>query len=248
MSAMSTVTPPPARRTFLSARGLTKVHRTRQRDVLALRGIDLDLFRGELIVLVGPPGSGKSTLLDLLGGLDTPTDGEIQIHESDDGAAAQRRYHRQHVGFVFQSSELVPSQTARENVANVAADAHRPLQTDLALELVGLDERADSLPETLSPHERQRVAIARALVKRPELLLCDEPTGSLAEATRRGVLEVLGRAQRVLGTTTLIATRDERVGAVADRVIRLDGGCLRPLHRAAVPPVPPVPSWDGKRA
>jgi len=188
------------RRPAFEARGLEKVYRTGEVSVAALRGIDLDLYPGELVVLLGPSGSGKSTLLNVLGGLDTPTAGQVRWRGQDLATAddaALTRYRRDHVGFVFQFYNLVPSLTARENVALAAEIARDPMPAEEALGLVGLSDRLDHFPSQLSGGQQQRVAIARAVVKRPDVLLCDEPTGALDAATGRLVLEALvGRGHR----------------------------------------------------
>ena len=209
------------------ARGLAKVYRMGEVDVHALRGLDLDLYEGELVVVLGPSGSGKSTLLKVLGGLDAPTSGEVRWRDHDLAVADDAlltEYRRDHVGFVFQFYNLVPSLTALENVALAAEIARRPMAPEEALGLVGLRERADHFPSQLSGGEQQRVAIARALVKRPDVLLCDEPTGALDAETGRLVLEVLSGVNRDLGTTTLLITHNAGIAAIADRVVRVRDG------------------------
>jgi putative ABC transport system ATP-binding protein len=209
------------------ARGVTKVYRMGEVDVQALRGVDLDLYDGELVVVLGPSGSGKSTLLNVLGGLDAPTSGQVRWRDHDLTVADDAlltEYRRDHVGFVFQFYNLVPSLTARENVALAAEIAEHPKKPEEALALVGLQARLDHFPSQLSGGEQQRVAIARAVVKRPDVLLCDEPTGALDAATGRLVLEVLAGVNRDLGTTTLLITHNAGIAAIADRVLRvLDG-------------------------
>ncbi len=209
------------------ARGVTKVYRMGEVDVPALRGVDLDLSQGELVVVLGPSGSGKSTLLNVLGGLDAPTSGQVRWRDHDLAVADDRlltEYRRDHVGFVFQFYNLVPSLTARENVALAAEIARRPMAPEEALALVDLSARLDHFPSQLSGGEQQRVAIARAVVKRPDVLLCDEPTGALDAATGRRVLEAVLGVNRDLGTTTVLITHNAGIAAIADRVIRvLDG-------------------------
>jgi putative ABC transport system ATP-binding protein len=217
---------PAAEHTF-TVRELTKVYPLGELEVHALRSIDLDVRRGELLVLLGASGSGKSTLLNLLGGLDVPTSGRILFHDFDLGAANDRLrtlYRRQQVGFVFQFYNLIPSLTARENVALVTEIAERPMRAEDALELVGLRDRLDSFPAQLSGGEQQRVAIARAIAKQPEVLLCDEPTGALDYETGKLVLAALTRVNRTLHTTTILITHNAVIGRLAQRVIRLSSG------------------------
>ena len=209
------------------ARGLTKTYRMGDVEVQALRGVDLDLYDGEMAVLLGPSGSGKSTLLNILGGLDTPTAGKVHyrehdLFEADDDALTL--YRREHVGFVFQFYNLIPSLTARENVALVTDIAERPLPAEEALALVGLRERMDHFPVQMSGGEQQRVAIARAVARRPDVLLCDEPTGALDCATGRVVLDVLARVNRELGSTTAVITHNAVIARMANRVIRFGDG------------------------
>jgi putative ABC transport system ATP-binding protein len=210
-----------------TARGLTKTYRMGEVEVQALRGIDLELNRGELVVLLGPSGSGKSTLLNILGGLDTPTSGEVfYLGQRLSGAseAELTRFRRDHVGFVFQFYNLIPSLTARENVAAVTEIARAPMKPEEALRLVGLGERLDHFPAQLSGGEQQRVAIARAIAKNPSVLLCDEPTGALDSATGVVVLEALEKVNRELGTLTVLITHNVGIADMADRVIRLSDG------------------------
>ena len=193
----------------------------------ALRGVDLDLYRGEFVVLLGPSGSGKSTLLNILGGLDSPTAGTVhyrdrQLTDFDD--AALTRYRRDHVGFVFQFYNLIPSLTARENVGLVTEIASNPMRPSEALTLVDLADRLDHFPAQLSGGEQQRVAIARAVAKKPDVLLCDEPTGALDVQTGVLVLEVIQKINRELGTTTAVITHNAVIADMADRVIHLSGG------------------------
>jgi putative ABC transport system ATP-binding protein len=221
------------------ARALTKTYHMGEVVVQALRGIDLDLYEGEFLVLLGPSGSGKSTLLNILGGLDAATSGTVRFREHDltrDDDAALTRYRREHVGFVFQFYNLIPSLTARENVALVTDIAHDPLDADDALRLVGLGDRLNHFPAQLSGGEQQRVAIARAIAKRPEVLLCDEPTGALDVSTGVLVLEAIERANRDLGTTTAVITHNAAIAAMADRTVYLSNGKVADVrinaHRA----------------
>ena len=208
-------------------RGLTKLYPMGDVTVEALRGVDLDLYEGELAVLLGPSGSGKSTLLNILGGLDTATDGQVHYRDLDLTHANERAltlYRREHVGFVFQFYNLIPSLTALENVAIVTDISPHPMRPEEALELVGLEPRLDHFPSQLSGGEQQRVAIARAIAKRPEVLLCDEPTGALDSTTGVVVLEALERVNRELGTFTALITHNASIAAMANRVIRLMDG------------------------
>ncbi|HEY7906325.1 MAG TPA: ABC transporter ATP-binding protein [Wenzhouxiangella sp.] len=210
-----------------ATRGLTKVYRVGEREIHALRGIDLDLFAKEFVVMLGASGSGKSTLLNILGGLDTATGGEVHYGDQDLVNSSERsltQYRRHHVGFVFQFYNLISSLTARENVAIVTDIAKNPMSPEEALELVGLGDRLDHFPAQLSGGEQQRVAIARAVAKRPEVLLCDEPTGSLDSKTGVRVLETLETVNKELGTTTVVITHNVVIGKMADRVIRLSDG------------------------
>ena len=228
------------------ARGLTKVYRMGEVQVHALRAVDLDLYRGELVVILGPSGSGKSTLLNILGGLDVPTSGTVHFFEHDLTAAHDReltRFRREHVGFVFQFYNLIPSLTARENVALVTEIAERPMDPVRALTLVGLGERLDHFPAQLSGGEQQRVAIARAVAKQPDALLCDEPTGALDYETGKVVLEVLERVNRELGTTTALITHNESIASMADRVIRLRSGQITEIRRNERRARPEELSW-----
>src|SRR5512136_1167525 len=216
------------------ARGVTKVYRMGEVDVRALRGVDLDLFQGELVVVLGPSGSGKSTLLNVLGGLDAPTAGQVRWRDHDLAVADDAlltEYRRDHVGFVFQFYNLVPSLTARENVALAAEIAKRPMTAEEALALVDLSPRLDHFPSQLSGGEQQRVAIARAVVKRPDVLLCDEPTGALDAATGRLVLAALLSVNRDLGTTTVLITHNAGIAAIADRVIRISSGAIVEIRK-----------------
>ena len=213
----------------LRARGLHKTYRMGEVEVQALRNVDLDLYRGEMFVLLGPSGSGKSTLLNILGGLDVPTSGTVHFFDHDLTAADEReltRFRREHVGFVFQFYNLIPSLTARENVSLVTEIAESPLDPGEALRLVGLGDRLDHFPSQLSGGEQQRVAIARAVAKRPDVLLCDEPTGALDLETGRLVLQVLARVNRDLGTTVAIITHNAAIGRMAHRVVRMRSGVI----------------------
>jgi len=208
-------------------RGLTKVYGTGTAEVRALAGVDLDLFAGELIVLLGPSGSGKTTLLNNLGGLDVPTAGELRYRDMDLTCADEdelTRYRRERVGFVFQFYNLIPSLTARENVGLITEIARDPMPAEEALELVNLSPRLDHFPAQLSGGEQQRVAIARAIAKRPEVLLCDEPTGALDVHTGIVVLEAVERVNVELGTLTVIITHNAILADMADRVIHLSDG------------------------
>ncbi len=217
----------PGARAILSCERLTKIYRMGEVDVRALEDVDLRLRAGELLVLLGPSGSGKSTLLNILGGLDVPTSGRVRFAGEDLTEAAEEAltaYRRRHVGFVFQFYNLVPSLTARENVALVTDIADDPLDPADALALVGLRGRLDHFPSQLSGGEQQRVAIARAVAKRPSVLLCDEPTGALDFRTGIMVLEVIERVNRELGTATAVITHNAPIGDIADRVVTLGDG------------------------
>jgi putative ABC transport system ATP-binding protein len=211
------------------ARGVTKIYRMGEVEVQALRGVDLELYASELVVLLGPSGSGKSTLLNILGGLDTPSAGQVLYQGRDLTQASERElteYRRFHVGFVFQFYNLIPSLTALENVAIVTEIAQAPMQPQEALAVVGLRERVHHFPAQLSGGEQQRVAIARAIAKNPSVLLCDEPTGALDSATGVVVLEAIGRVNRELGTTTAVITHNAGIAEMADRVIHLSDGVI----------------------
>lgn len=224
------------------ARGLTKVYRMGEVTVHALRGVDFDLFPAEFVVLLGPSGSGKSTLLNILGGLDVPTSGSVAYQDHDLTAAdeaALTEYRRSHVGFVFQFYNLIPSLTARENVALVTEIVEHPMTPEQALQLVGLEHRLDHFPAQLSGGEQQRVAIARAIAKRPDVLLCDEPTGALDITTGVVVLDALETVNRELGTATVVITHNAAIAGMANRVVRLADGQVagvevnaqkRPVH------------------
>ncbi|MDR3370120.1 ABC transporter ATP-binding protein [Rhodoferax sp.] len=219
---------------IFEARGLTKAYGAGEAQVRALRGVDLDLYAGEFIVLLGPSGSGKSTLLNILGGLDTPTSGTLRYASQDlnlEDDASMTQYRRAHVGFVFQFYNLIPSLTARENVALVTEIAKNPMTPEEALTLVGLAQRMDHFPSQMSGGEQQRVAIARAVAKRPQVLLCDEPTGALDAQTGVLVLEVIDRVSRELGTTTVVITHNAVIAAMADRVIYVNDGLVSRIER-----------------
>ena len=218
---------PPARPLVFRARGLTKVYGTGEAEVRALAGVDLDLHAGELVVLLGPSGSGKTTLLNNLGGLDVPTAGELTFHDLDltrADDAQLTRYRRDSVGFIFQFYNLIPSLTARENVGLITEIARDPMAPEEALDMVNLRPRLNHFPAQLSGGEQQRVAIARAIAKRPEVLLCDEPTGALDVRTGIVVLEAIERVNRELGTLTVIITHNAVMADMADRVIHFSDG------------------------
>jgi putative ABC transport system ATP-binding protein len=233
------------------ARGLAKTYRMGEVEVHALRGVDLDLFAGEFVVILGPSGSGKSTLLNILGGLDAPTDGTVTFRDhvlTDADERELTRYRREHVGFVFQFYNLIPSLTAFENVALVTALAEEthgvePADPADTLRLVGLGERLDNFPAQLSGGEQQRVAIARAVAKRPDVLLCDEPTGALDVETGKLVLAALQRVNREIGTLTVIITHNASVAGMADRVLRLRNGTIVSDERNASPISPEQLAW-----
>jgi putative ABC transport system ATP-binding protein len=230
----ATTQPVASEAAVFEGRGITKVYHMGEVDVHALRGVDVELFRGEFVVLLGPSGSGKSTLLNILGGLDVPSAGTVRYLHHDLTAyddAALTRYRREHVGFVFQFYNLIPSLTARENVALVTDIADDPMPPADALGLVDLGDRVDHFPSQLSGGEQQRVAIARAVAKRPDVLLCDEPTGALDVTTGMLVLEAIERVNRELGTTTAVITHNAVIAAMADRVVRLSDGLIADVRR-----------------
>jgi putative ABC transport system ATP-binding protein len=229
-----------------TARGLTRTYGSGEAQVRALVDVDLDIGRGEFIVLLGPSGSGKSTLLNILGGLDVPTSGELRFADhvlSGAGEAELTRYRREHVGFVFQFYNLIPSLTVRENVALVTDIARHPMAVDEALAWVALSERRDHFPSQLSGGEQQRVAIARAIVKQPEVLLCDEPTGALDYATGKRVLEVIAKVNAELGTTAIVITHNAAIAGMADRVIRLADGRIQRIDVNPHKVTPAQLSW-----
>jgi putative ABC transport system ATP-binding protein len=228
------------------ARDLTKIYRMGDVDVHALQGVDLDLYSGEFVVILGPSGSGKSTLLNILGGLDAPTGGTVEFREHRLVGASERdltQYRREHVGFVFQFYNLIPSLTARENVQLVTEIAASPMPADEALRNVGLGERLDHFPAQLSGGEQQRVAIARAIAKRPDVLLCDEPTGALDAETGRIVLEALTAVNAALGTTTVVITHNVPIAQIADRVLRMRSGRIVEEIRNAEKRAPREVEW-----
>jgi putative ABC transport system ATP-binding protein len=228
------------------ARGLTKVYRSGEVEVQALRGVDIDLFAGEVAVMLGPSGSGKSTLLNILGGLDRPTAGTVRFRDHELTNASEReltRYRREHVGFVFQFYNLIPSLTARENVALVTEISTNPMKTEEALTLVGLSHRMDHFPSQLSGGEQQRVAIARAVAKRPDVLLCDEPTGALDSKIGVLVLEALDHVNQALGTTAAIITHNAAVQGMAHRVFNFGDGRITSTHANETRLKPSEISW-----
>ncbi len=228
------------------ARRLNKIYRTGEVEVRALRDVDLDVSRGEFVVLLGPSGSGKSTLLNILGGLDVPSSGEVVFAGHDLSAASEAElttYRREHVGFVFQFYNLIPSLTVRENVALVTDIAQHPMPVDEAIDRVGLTPRRDHFPAQLSGGEQQRVAIARAIVKRPDVLLCDEPTGALDYQTGKLVLEVIARINEELGTTAIVITHNAAIARMADRVVYLGDGRIQRIESNARKLQPSELSW-----
>ncbi|MEQ9407419.1 MAG: ABC transporter ATP-binding protein [Fuerstiella sp.] len=230
-----TIVAPPRR--IFHAQDVTKVYQMGEVRVPALRGATMELFCGELVVLLGPSGSGKSTLLNILGGLDVPTSGTVMFQDQELTTCNDTqltRFRREHVGFVFQFYNLIPSLTAQENVALVTEIATDPMEPADALGLVQLSDRRDHFPSQMSGGEQQRVAIARAIAKRPEVLLCDEPTGALDAGTGVIVLEVLERINRELGTTTAVITHNAMIAEMADRVISLSDGRISDVRRNEV--------------
>ena len=228
--------PTSSRPETLVARGVSKVYRSGDVEIHALRDVDFTLYERELVVLLGPSGSGKSTLLNILGGLDTPTSGDLRFRDHVLTGADEReltRFRREHVGFVFQFYNLIPSLTARENVALVTEIAERPMDPAAALALVGLSERVDHFPAQLSGGEQQRVAIARAIAKQPEILLCDEPTGALDSKTGVLVLEAIEHVNRELGTTTALITHNTAIASMADRVVQIADGRIASIDQRA---------------
>ncbi len=227
-------------------RGLGKTYIMGDTSVVALAGVDLDIFRGEFIVLLGPSGSGNSTLLNSLGGLDRPSTGSARFAEHHlDGASDDdlTRYRREHVGFVFQFYNLIPSLTARENVQLVTDIAQHPMSPEEALERVGLSERMDHFPSQLSGGEQQRVAIARAIAKQPDVLLCDEPTGALDYQTGKQVLEAIDAINRSMGTTTIVITHNAAISGMADRVLHLGDGRIQRIVSPDRKLLPSELSW-----
>lgn len=220
--------------TVFAAKGVTKTYQMGEVQVHALRGVDLDLYEGELTVLLGASGSGKSTLLNILGGLDVPSTGQVNFRDHnltvfDDSELT--RYRRDHVGFIFQFYNLIPSLTAKENVALVTEIASDPMKPEEALDMVGLSERADHFPSQMSGGEQQRVAVARAIAKRPNVLLCDEPTGALDMQTGVTVLDAIQRINDELGTTTAVITHNAIISGMADRVLTMTDGLIAESRR-----------------
>jgi putative ABC transport system ATP-binding protein len=225
---------------------VSKVYRMGETQIHALREVDLDLQPGEFVVLLGASGSGKSTLLNILGGLDRPTSGQVRYrdHELTLATAAElTRFRREHVGFVFQFYNLIPSLTALENVALVTEIAAQAMDPEEALALVGMQDRRNHFPSQLSGGEQQRVAIARAIVKRPDVLLCDEPTGALDYPTGKLVLSVLQHVNQTLGTITVVITHNAAIAAMADRVVRISSGRIVEIERNASKASPEEISW-----
>jgi putative ABC transport system ATP-binding protein len=231
---------------IFSARYLTKTYTMGEVQVKALRSVDLDLYEGEFVVLLGPSGSGKSTLLNILGGLDVPTSGEVIFKNRNLTAGGDRlltRFRRESIGFIFQFYNLIPSLTAKENVALVTDIAARPMSPGAALEMVGLGDRLDHFPSQLSGGEQQRVAIARAIAKRPEVLFCDEPTGALDFKTGKRVLEVLAQVNQELGTTVVVITHNAGIGAMGDRIITMRDGQIHTIETNARRASPDELEW-----
>lgn len=219
---------------IFNVQGLTKVYRTGEVEVRALDGVDLEIQRGEIVVLLGPSGSGKSTLLNIIGGLDRATSGKVSFGNQDLSQLpddALTAYRRDHIGFVFQFYNLLPSLTAYENVLLVTQISTNPMSPEEALTLVGLEDRIHHFPSQLSGGEQQRVAIARAIAKRPEVLLCDEPTGALDSRTGIKVIEALLSVNQQIGTTILIITHNASIQGIADRVLFFSDGKISRAHR-----------------
>ncbi|MFI2809749.1 MULTISPECIES: ABC transporter ATP-binding protein [Microbulbifer] len=228
------------------AEKLTKTYGSGEATVHALRGVDLEVPSGEMVVLLGPSGSGKSTLLNILGGLDSPTSGRVFFGRRELTAFDDRHltlFRREHVGFVFQFYNLIPSLTARENVALVTEISKNPMRPEEALRLVGLEQRMEHFPAQLSGGEQQRVAIARAIAKQPNVLFCDEPTGALDSKTGIVVLEAIARANRELDTTTMIITHNAGIADMADRVLYMADGRIQRSERHPEPCAPDQLSW-----
>lgn len=231
---------------IFSAQDLSKVYRSGEVEVWALRGVDLNLHEGEIAVLLGPSGSGKSTLLNIMGGLDRATSGALRFRGEDLTSLSERqltRYRRNHIGFVFQFYNLIPSLTAWENVALVTEISNHPMRPEEALEMVGLGDRADHFPAQLSGGEQQRVAIARAIAKRPEVLLCDEPTGALDSKTGILVLEALSQINVELRTTTALITHNAAIRRIADRVFTFRDGRISDVEVNPTRARPAEISW-----
>jgi putative ABC transport system ATP-binding protein len=243
---MDTAPTSPAPEAVFRAHGLSKTYGSGEVEVRALHDVDLEIARGEFVVLLGPSGSGKSTLLNILGGLDVPSTGEVWFGDHRLSGASEAElttYRREHVGFVFQFYNLIPSLTVRENVALVTDIAVDPMPVDEAIDLVGLTPRRDHFPAQLSGGEQQRVAIARAIAKRPQVLLCDEPTGALDYTTGKLVLEVIARINRELHTTAVVITHNAAIAGMADTVISLGDGCVQKVQRNAHRLSPSELSW-----
>jgi putative ABC transport system ATP-binding protein len=235
-----------ARATVFVAHAVSKIYQMGEVRVNALQDVDLEVYRGEFVVLLGPSGSGKSTLLNILGGLDRPSSGTARFEEHELTGASEAEltnYRREHVGFVFQFYNLIPSLTARENVELVTDIVAHPMPASEALALVGLGDRLDHFPSQLSGGEQQRVAIARAIAKRPEVLLCDEPTGALDYTTGKLVLEVIARINLELGTTAIVITHNAAIAGMADRVLYLGGGRIQRVEHNAHKISPSELSW-----
>lgn len=235
-----------AREQIFRVRGLNKTYGSGTAEVRALAGVDLDLFSGELVVLLGPSGSGKTTLLNNLGGLDVPTSGELTYRGLDLTTASEgelTRYRRDAVGFVFQFYNLIPSLTALENVGLITEIACDPMPPEEALAMVNLSARLDHFPAQLSGGEQQRVAIARAIAKRPQVLLCDEPTGALDVRTGIVVLEAVERVNRELGTLTVVITHNAVMADMADRVIYFSDGRVHQIRENTHRVAPNTLSW-----
>lgn len=218
---------PAGRRSAFRVEDLSKVYKTGETEVHALRGLSMEIHDREMVVLLGPSGSGKSTLVNILGGLDQPSSGKVFFHDQELTAFndhALTAFRRENVGFIFQFYNLMPSLTARENVALVTEISDDPMTAEEALDIVGLSDRIDHFPAQLSGGQQQRVAVARAVAKRPGVLLCDEPTGALDSATGIQVLEALEKVNRELGTTTIIITHNAGIAQMADRVISMADG------------------------
>jgi putative ABC transport system ATP-binding protein len=234
------------RQAVFIARSISKIYQMGEVQVHALREIDLEVYRGEFIVLLGPSGSGKSTLLNILGGLDRPTSGQAKFgdHNLTDATEPQlTQYRREHVGFVFQFYNLIPSLTVRENVELVTDIVKSPMPASEALALVGLAERLDHFPSQLSGGEQQRVAIARAIAKNPDVLLCDEPTGALDYVTGKVVLEVIAKINQDLGTTAVVITHNASIAGMADRIMRLNDGRIASVEINPRKLMPSELSW-----
>ena len=226
--------------------GISKIYRMGEVEVRALSTVDLELYEQEFVVLLGPSGSGKSTLLNILGGLDLPSSGHVFFHDRDLTYASDvemTRFRRDCVGFIFQFYNLIPSLTARENVALVTEIVRRPMRPEAALELVGLGDRLDHFPSQLSGGEQQRVAIARAIAKRPEVLLCDEPTGALDYSTGKLVLEALAQVNQELGTATAVITHNAAIAGMADRVVTMRSGEIVRVEQNAQKLAPADLEW-----